>query len=73
MAIILKRIKEGALPPDVEQEVENLKRQLEDILNDSKVATTKEFYASATSGGSPTQKNTVKYNQYGKILSWDIS
>lgn len=55
----------------VDKEFDNVTKQIEEVINNNSVVTTKIFYTSATSGGTVNVKNTVKINQFGKIISWD--
>lgn len=69
---MLKRIARGKIneKDNLEKELDELVNQINTMLTDEKAAITKTFYTAETSGGSPTILNTVKINQYGKIISW---
>lgn len=70
---MLKRIARGKITEkdNLEKELDELVNQINTIMNDIKVVSTKTFYTSSTSGGTVNIKNTVKMNQYGKVISWE--
>lgn len=69
---MIRRIARGRLDNNIlENEFDEIVRQLNAMINDSKATKTITFYSASTSGGSATTKNTVKINQYGKIISWE--
>lgn len=69
---MLKRIARGKIAEkdNLEKELDGLVNQINAMIDDDKATITKVFYTAETSGGSPTISNTVKINQYGKIISW---